>query len=351
MSSPRIKIGYSCWGFLGDGITDTPDGGRSHRITLIRSLIDDQHASIYMLQQNRDLNEAGETTLIDHVQFVDDLPEVDFVFLEYRWPIQGRNTGVEKADPHYTPDLDRQQEIICHYAAKGVPILVWDKDQQLDTLPPELSGPKVHIFEPSLHPKFHRTSLLFPADSVRLDKALSGLDNYSRATRSRKLVYVGNQYDRDESFKKYYIQAAEAGVHLDVFGKWSSDAFMSIASSFHGRIAYADVQSIYADSFCHVVIAPDRYYKNGQYTQRVFESIWAGCIPLVPLGYALKELIYPELLWVRDGKEVAEKITQLQQLTDKELVDIMRTIIVNLKKYFLPVQQSSTILKAYRALL
>lgn len=26
-----MKIGYSFWGFLGPGITDTPDGGRSHR--------------------------------------------------------------------------------------------------------------------------------------------------------------------------------------------------------------------------------------------------------------------------------------------------------------------------------
>jgi hypothetical protein len=27
----QVRIGYSFWGFLGNGITDTPDGGRSSR--------------------------------------------------------------------------------------------------------------------------------------------------------------------------------------------------------------------------------------------------------------------------------------------------------------------------------
>ena len=33
-----MRIGYSFWGFIGPGITDTPDGGRSHRATLIDAL-------------------------------------------------------------------------------------------------------------------------------------------------------------------------------------------------------------------------------------------------------------------------------------------------------------------------
>ena len=33
-----MRIGYSCWGFLGPGILDTPDGGRSHRRTLVDGL-------------------------------------------------------------------------------------------------------------------------------------------------------------------------------------------------------------------------------------------------------------------------------------------------------------------------
>ena len=52
-----MRIGYSFWGFLGPGITDTPDGGRSHRRTLIDGLIAAGH-DIVFLQRNRDLRRS-----------------------------------------------------------------------------------------------------------------------------------------------------------------------------------------------------------------------------------------------------------------------------------------------------
>jgi hypothetical protein len=52
-----MRIGYSFWGFLGPGITDTPDGGRSHRATLIEGLTTAGY-DIVFLQPNRDLDEA-----------------------------------------------------------------------------------------------------------------------------------------------------------------------------------------------------------------------------------------------------------------------------------------------------
>lgn len=56
--SLNFRIGYSAWGFLGNGVVDTPDGGRSHRMTLLKSLIS-RGMKIVMLQKNRDLDEAG----------------------------------------------------------------------------------------------------------------------------------------------------------------------------------------------------------------------------------------------------------------------------------------------------
>ena len=43
-----MKIGYSFWGFLGPGVTDTPDGGRSHRRTVAvdRILVGDNCARV-----------------------------------------------------------------------------------------------------------------------------------------------------------------------------------------------------------------------------------------------------------------------------------------------------------------
>lgn len=54
-----MRIDYSFWGFLGAGIIDTPDGGRSHRHTLIDGITSLGHQIVF-LQPNRDLTEAGE---------------------------------------------------------------------------------------------------------------------------------------------------------------------------------------------------------------------------------------------------------------------------------------------------
>ncbi|MGW7657691.1 hypothetical protein ACWGJ7_38365, partial [Streptomyces tendae] len=48
-----MKIGYSFWGFLGNGVTDTPDGGRSHRRPFIDALSARGH-NIVFLQADRD---------------------------------------------------------------------------------------------------------------------------------------------------------------------------------------------------------------------------------------------------------------------------------------------------------
>jgi hypothetical protein len=43
-----MRIGYSFWGFLGEGVLDTPDGGRSHRATLINGLQERGHQVVFL---------------------------------------------------------------------------------------------------------------------------------------------------------------------------------------------------------------------------------------------------------------------------------------------------------------
>ena len=85
-----MRIGYSFWGFLGPGITDTPDGGRSHRRGLVDGLVAAGHRVIF-LQANRDLAEAGDY-LTGGYNWDPGFPGIDALFLEWRWPIPGRNT-------------------------------------------------------------------------------------------------------------------------------------------------------------------------------------------------------------------------------------------------------------------
>lgn len=74
-----MKIGYSFWGFLGPGVADTPDGGRSHRRVLIDGLRSRGHDLVF-LQSDRDYTEAG-LNLSEIYTWDVGLPEIDVLFL------------------------------------------------------------------------------------------------------------------------------------------------------------------------------------------------------------------------------------------------------------------------------
>ena len=158
------NLGYSCWGFLGDGITDTPDGGRSHRSYLIKTILKEGY-QVIMLQADRDLLEAQKPIQLGQV-YDAGFPEIDLLFLEWRWIIPNRND--RKENPYYTPDWFRQLELISHYSVR-CPILIWDKDKTFYKTPKAvldiLDNGKTYIIEPSLMPsKYNIFSALFPFD-------------------------------------------------------------------------------------------------------------------------------------------------------------------------------------------
>src|SRR5207248_768654 len=83
--------------------------------------------------------------------------------------------------------------------------LVWDKDRQLSADDPLRQVPTVVVCEPALHPTSGAVSLLFPVADAALDCADPlGL---VAETRDLPLVYVGNQYDRDDVFDRYFTPA------------------------------------------------------------------------------------------------------------------------------------------------
>jgi hypothetical protein len=98
-----VKIGYSFWGFLGPGITDTPDGGRSHRRPLIDALLSRGH-EVVLLQADRDRTEAGDDLgraySFDAVGF----PDIDVLFLEWRSPITPATSIARRTCCGSTPD-------------------------------------------------------------------------------------------------------------------------------------------------------------------------------------------------------------------------------------------------------
>lgn len=305
-----MKIGYSFWGFLGSGITDTPDGGRSHRRPLIDALLARGHEVVF-LQTDRDRTEAGDDLggaySFDAVGF----PDIDVLFLEWRWPIKGRNATPCGTSDH-TCDLHRQADLLQRYARPGgAPTVIWDKDRQLGQDDPWRHAPGVQVCEAALAPSPGSRRLLFPVDDVLLDAA----DPVALAACPRpiSLGYVGNQYDRDAAFDTFFAPAALHVPH-QVAGKWPrTSAWPHV--SFLGRVPFAEVDCLYGRSLATLLLLPERYAAAGQMTQRIFEAVLAGCLPLAPASIRGVETFVPPSLIVQDGDDVERRITELRAST------------------------------------
>lgn len=322
----KVRIGYSFWGFLGAGVTDTPDGGRSHRRTLIDGLIGRGHEVVF-LQANRDRDEAGE----DMTSYRWDacLPEVDALFLEWRWPIEGRNTTPCGTTGH-TCDLHRQAELLDHYTASGVPTLLWDKDLQLPAHDPVRCLAAVTVCEAALHPRFGANTLLFPVDDSKLDL----VDAEALASRDRDvpLCYVGNQYDRDDAFDAYFAAAAATTSHV-VAGKWTAtDRWPGV--NFVGRVPFPDVERLYCRSLATVTLLPERYARAGQMTQRLAESVLAGCIPLVPTSVRSHQAFGPPETHVSAGADVVPVLHHIASIAGRRPhVELLQLCIERLDQF------------------
>ncbi|MFF4453757.1 hypothetical protein [Streptomyces goshikiensis] len=328
-----MRIGYSFWGFLGNGVTDTPDGGRSHRRPFIDALLARGH-DIVFLQADRDRLEAGED-LGGAYTFDDGLPGIDALFLEWRWAITGRNTTLCGSEGH-TCDLHRQAQLITHYAVRHrMPTVIWDKDRTLRAESVWRRTVNTRVCEAALAPTHGARSLLFPVAEDLLVHA----DPLALAARRRDLVlgYVGNQYDRDESFDRFFAPAAARVEHL-VAGKWTkADRWPHVR--FVGRIPFEAAAGVYGRSLATVLMLPERYAAVGQMTQRIFEAVLAGCLPLAPADIRFADRFVPEELVVRSGRDVIERLSYLREIAGtQQHADLIAACVDRLRLFGLSKQ-------------
>lgn len=299
-----MRIGYSFWGFLGPGITNTPDGGRSHRRVLVDGLRARGHDIIF-LQPDRDHLEAC-TDYSHHYLWDAGLPDIDVLFLEWRWPIPGRNT-TRCGTPGHTCDLHRQTELLEHYSlGDRAYTIIWDKDRRLPADDPLRSHGNVAVAEAALRPTPGAWPLLFPV----ADDVLNNADPVALASQRRDLplVYIGNQYDRDDAFHRFFAPAARHVFH-QVAGKWS-DTRRWPEIAFTGRIPFREVELTYRRAVATVLLLPDRYAAVGQMTQRLAEAVLAGCLPITPLTINEADAFTPRWLHVQSGAEALDKVAE-----------------------------------------
>ncbi len=302
-----MRIGYSFWGFLGTGITETPDGGRSHRSVLVDGMRSLGHEVVF-LQANRDLDEAGDDLRGTYAWELG-FPPLDALMLEWRWPIPGRNIGVPCGNPGHTCDLHRQAALLQHYTDGGVPTLLWDKDLRLPVDDPIRRRRNVQVLEAALWPSQGSMTLMFPVADKRLTSGAANVSALAAKYRTLPLVYIGNQYDRDDAFDEFFARAAWMVPHL-VAGNWPRRQRWPHVQ-YAGRIGFAEVEPLYARSLATVLLLPRRYARVGQMTQRIFESLLAGCLPILPAHTRGASRFVPGELHAADGKELVILVQRL----------------------------------------
>jgi hypothetical protein len=315
------------WGFLTDGTRDTPDGSRAYRRAFIEALISAGH-DVVLLQVNRDFQEAG-VDLRDRYQWHQGFPDLNAVIFEWRWPLPGRNTTNCGTSGH-TCDLHRQTELFDRYTRSGLPTLIWDLDRQLSGSDPRRLLANVAVGEFALLPTPGATSLFCPVPDALLDAA--DPIQLAKSERPMPLVYVGNQYDRDDAFDRYFAPAAETVAHR-VAGKWVSvEAWPQV--NFTGRCGFAEVEQIHRVALATVLLLPQRYAAFGHMSSRWFEALLAGCLPLVATEIRGVDPYAPCALQVNDGQDVIDKLTWLHGIAGSgEHADLIGACLAYLEPF------------------
>ena len=309
-----MKIGISYWGFCekfyDSVVSNTPDGHRYGRPVLVDSLRQAGH-EVYALQRRREeLPYEG----LDYQNAGEGYPDLDVLFIEWRWPTY-KNSGPGK----FEPDLDRQTSLLDYYHDK-IPVVCWDTDLKM-TFADEERWPSMIVADPSLSPRRlsrDRVRLTFWSDFEPLIETRPGTVEFG---------YVGNNYERDQMFMKYYSLPSsllrESGVQTKVHGNWlqrspERDEPEHLLRK-HPWVAFGHRASFYESMqllngfICTAHITKPGYADMGFASPRYLENIVVGTPALVPC-----EFKYPKILgdeWVVSSPhDVTKKVRYLKEL-------------------------------------
>jgi len=285
-----MRVLFSYWGFC-ESFEDcnepnTPDGSRFTRPMFVNALTIAGH-QVTSLQKRREKNEYPGITY-DPVG----LPDGDILFIEWRW-----KTWKNFGDTKFENDYDRQIELLQHYHGE-VPVVIWDCDMKL-TSEDENRWPEAIIADPTMDPKQltrKRARLPFSSDLKFLVEPYEDPVRYG---------YIGNNYERDEMFEKYYNCPAKSlrpeGIQTSVFGNWLlrspermspehvTKKFRNIA--FIDRVGFTESMQQLRKFICTTHITKPEYAKRGFVSPRYLENI-ATCTPsLVPCEFMMNNIL------------------------------------------------------------
>jgi hypothetical protein len=331
-----MKVLYSFWGFLTplekNTVVNTPDGERGNRVDFVNEMLLRGHTPI-QLQRMRD-EEPYPGVEYSETGF----PDGDILYVEWRWPTW-KNSGEDPAEPDYT----RQCEVLDYYHEQGIPIVIHDGDLKM-TPEEERRWPNAILADACVSPQ-HQTRKRITIPWCNYMKRYFDPVEYSY-----NYTYVGNNYEREQPFQKYYVDASiplrKKGIQTSIYGNWlqkspeREDPATLIANSvgvaYGPRLSYKDIFSVLNQSIAVTHITKPAYTPYGNITGRFFEAIKSNVPALVPVEFqhAVPVGLRDKSLLVRSTKDVVEKVKWISTLSANErkvLVDeqeeALRTVI------------------------
>ncbi len=371
-----MRIGYSYWGFLGDHKEDkdgnelsTPDGNASYSWALIWRLQQDNHL-VYMMQEDRDWAAFKRYGKFDFASFATEkrfnsylgmgrtmmterryeathkFPDLDLLLLEWRFPIPGRNTENDQHLPEFQPDLQRQTELLAHYSKTKTKIVIWDLDHKLldneeRNIRDFWGRDDVVVLETSTVPRkglFPRVGVEPPMVAEELLKLTPrALDP------SRKMVYVGSRYERDEIIQEWIKPVSDrfpGQVHF--YGNWDKtlDECKKLWPNvkYNGRITLKDFQKVYGNAVSCPLLAKMSYLETGFMTPRIWEALIFGTIPIGLGNHNGIRKYLPEDLVARSSDGLGDIVDKLSRLSVGEREGLRKDVVQQIEfmdaKYF-----------------
>ena len=328
-----MKVGYSFWGYLTpfekNNVLATPDGERGNRVDFVDEMLSRGH-EVVRLQKQRDDEPYKNVKTHDTNGF----PDVDIAYFEWRWPTWKNKFAAGNVNP-LEPDYKRQMECLWYYHMKGVPIVIHDGDLKM-TPEEELMFPNAILADACVNPRVQTRSRITLPWCNYTKRRLQPVDY------SYNYTYVGNNYERDAQFNKYYSAPSkflrEKGVQTFVYGNWldrspeRKDPSELLVNNHHisfgGRLAYNQIFDAINKSIAVTHITKDEYTPYGNITGRFLETIMAGTIAMVPKEYihakaiGLGEFVVNS---VRDVEGVIEAIKTFDVKTKTEIIKMQES--------------------------
>ncbi|HTJ49418.1 MAG TPA: hypothetical protein VL443_08210 [Cyclobacteriaceae bacterium] len=356
----KTRIGYGFYGFMADerwkngAQVSSPDGSSLHVFSIVNEFLNNDY-QVHKLFPNRDkpfldhlakMNTSEKEAFKSFSQekryrayknFIDtqytfgdnsievDLPDVDIVLLE--WRMQTKRNVLPMSDPDFDPDLMIQDMLIDHYSRKGVPIIALDLDYKMT---PEDDARVDYVLELGFkRGEEHHYDIPFD---------VTELNQFQQEQPERKIVYVGNRYDRDDAFQKFfgtgYGTSGREKIFYDIYGNWLEGEKDSKIRwphiRFHHRAQPKEFHTLYKNSVATPLILKDEYNEHGFMTVRIIETLLFGSIPLLPSDFKSPITYVPKNLVIDDEYDMLSAIKE-NKLFSQERTAIRRKLIQNVQ--------------------